>query len=84
MSLSIPQRYIIDLENFTWGEDWRAIRIIKEKRTDGEYYFASIVRYYGEKEDTHDYDLGETHDETELTIEILILQHLEKESIVKL
>ncbi len=64
MSLSIPQRFITDLENFTWGEDWRATRIIKEKRTDGEYYFANIVRYYGEKEETHDYDIAESYLET--------------------
>ena len=60
MSLSIQQKFITDLENFTWGKDWRAMRVIKEKRTDGEYYFTNIVRYYGEKEDTHDYDIGET------------------------
>ncbi len=61
MSLSIPQRFITDLDNFTWGEDWRATRIIKEKRTDNEYYFANISRYYGEKEDTHDYDISEIY-----------------------
>ena len=60
MSLTIQQNFITDLESFTWGKDWRAIRIIKEKRTGGEFYFANIVRYYGEKENTHDYDLGET------------------------
>jgi hypothetical protein len=60
MSLRIPERFITDLENFSWGEDWRAIRIVKEKRSDNEYYFAYIVRYYGEKENTHDYDLGTT------------------------
>lgn len=60
MSLTIQQNFITDLESFTWGKDWRATRIMKEKRTNGEYYFASIIRYYGEKEDTHDYDLGET------------------------
>jgi len=64
MSLSLPQRFILDLENFSWSEDWRATRIIKEKRTDGEYYFANIVRYYGEKEETHDYDLGDSEAET--------------------
>lgn len=64
MSLSIPVRFITDLENFSWDKDWRASRIIKEKRSDGEYYFANIIRYYGEKEDTHDYDVGETYDET--------------------
>lgn len=61
MSLSIPQRFITNLEDFTWGKDWRAIRIVKEKRTDGEYYYANIVRYFGEKEDTHDYDIAETY-----------------------
>ncbi len=64
MSLSIQQRFITDLEKFEWGNRWRATRIIKEKRTNGEYYFASIVRYYGEKEDTHDYDIGETYKES--------------------
>ena len=64
MSLSIPQRYILDLENFTWGKDWRATTIVKEKRSDDEYYFANIRRYYGEKEHTHDYDVGETFAET--------------------
>jgi len=64
MSLSIPQRFITDLENFSWGDDWRATRIIKEKRIDGDFYFANIVRYYGEKEDTHDYDIAETMSET--------------------
>lgn len=61
MSLTVPQRFITDLENFSWGEDWRATRIIKEKRSDGEYYFARIVRYYGEKNETHDYDIADTY-----------------------
>lgn len=52
------------MDSFTWGKDWRATRIIKEKRTDGEYYFANITRYYGEKEHTHDYDIGDTISET--------------------
>ena len=64
MSLAVPQTFITDLDSFTWGKDWRAKRIIKEKRTDGDYYFANIVRYYGEKEDTHDYDIAETYVET--------------------
>lgn len=64
MSLQIPQTFITDLESFTWDKDWRAKRIIKEKRTDGDYYFANIVRYYGVKEDTHDYDIAETYVET--------------------
>ena len=61
MSMSIPQRFITNLETFTWGKDWRAKRIMKEKRTNGEYYFATIVRYYGETEDTHDYDISPSY-----------------------
>lgn len=64
MSLSIPQKFITDLKTFTWGKDWRATRIIKEKRSSGEFYFANIVRYYGEKEDTHDYDIAESYIES--------------------
>ena len=30
MSLTIPQKFITNLDNFTWGDDWRATRIIKE------------------------------------------------------
>lgn len=58
MAMSIPQKFITNLDTFTWAKDWRAKRIIKEKRSDGEYYFATIVRYYGELEDTHDYDIS--------------------------
>ena len=64
MSLSIPERYITNLDNFTWGDDWRATRIIKEKRVHGDYYFANIVRYYGTKEDTDDYDISESFAES--------------------
>ena len=64
MSLSIPQRFITDIENFSWGVDWRATRIIRERRVGGDYYFANIIRYYGEKEDTHDYDVSESLQES--------------------
>ena len=64
MSLSIHQNFVTDLENFAWGKDWRAMRIIKEKRTDGEYYFAHLIRYYGEIQGTNDYDVGESLAET--------------------
>lgn len=63
MSLTIPQRFITNLDDFTWGQDWRATRIIKEKRVDGEFYFANIIRYYGTEEDTHDYDIAESYQE---------------------
>lgn len=64
MSLSIQQTFVTDLDSFTWSKDWRAMRIIKEKRVDGEYYFANIMRYYGEREDSSDYDIGDTIGET--------------------
>jgi hypothetical protein len=64
MSLSVPQRFITNLDDFTWGKDWRARRIIREKRTDGEYFFANIVRYFGENENTHDYDIADSYVET--------------------
>jgi len=64
MSLSIQQKFITDLEHFKWGKAWRATRIIKEKRISGEYFFANITRYYGDNEDTHDYDIGDTLAET--------------------
>jgi len=63
MSLSIQDKFITDLDSFTWDKDWRATRIIKEKRTDGDYYFASIIRYYGEKAESSDYDIGDTYAE---------------------
>lgn len=64
MSMSIQENFVRDLENFTWEKDWRAMRIIKELRTSGEFFFAHIVRFYGEKENTHDYDIGDTAAET--------------------
>ena len=64
MSLSIQENFVTDLEKFTWEKDWRALRIIKEKRTSGEYYFANIIRYYGKIEDSDDYDIGDTFKET--------------------
>lgn len=60
MSLSIQENFVKDLENFTWEKDWRAMRIIKEARSNGDYYFAHIVRYYGEKDGDTDYDIGDT------------------------
>jgi len=64
MSLSIQQTFVTDLEKFTWNKDWRATRIIKERRTTGDYFFANIVRYYGEQNVNHDYDIGDTVAET--------------------
>lgn len=64
MALSIQQTFVTDIKKFTWSKDWRATRIIKERRTNGDYYFANIVRYYGEEHETHDYDVGDTIAET--------------------
>lgn len=64
MSLQTQENFITDLESFSWEKDWRAIRIIKEKRTSEEYYFAQIIRYYGEVENTNNYDIGDTLAET--------------------
>jgi len=57
--LKIRQKYIKDLENFTWGKDWRAVRLTKERRVGGDVYFGLIVRYYGTIDETHDYDIGD-------------------------
>lgn len=64
MSMSIPQTFVTNLDKFTWSKDWRATRIIKERRTNGDYYFANIMRYYGIENETHDYDIGDTIAET--------------------
>ena len=45
------------LKGFKW-EEWRAERIIRELRGDGEYLFASCRKNYGVIENTHELDLG--------------------------
>jgi len=57
--LKIREKYITDLENFEWGEKWRAISLIKERRVSGDVYFGLVVRYYGTTDDTNDYDVGD-------------------------
>ena len=54
MSLQTQENFIKDLESFTWEKDWRATRIIKEKRTTGEFYFAQWLRDCGELENAKD------------------------------
>lgn len=34
-------------EDFTWGKDWRAVRLWKEQRDDGEFLFGLVQRKYG-------------------------------------
>jgi len=59
MSLIIYPTYITDLKKFEGNKKWRAITISKEKRTKGEFYFAHIVRFYGEDEVRGEYDVSE-------------------------
>lgn len=62
MSLVIEPKYF---NKFTKEieKKWKAISITKEKRAEGEFYFAYIIRYYGHDETQGDYDVGEQIDE---------------------
>lgn len=62
MSFAIQQKYIEDMNNFEWAS-WRAISITKEQRKDKDYYFAQIVKYYGNDIGSFDYDVGTTSSE---------------------
>jgi len=62
MSFTIQQKYIEDMYNFEW-KDWRAVSITKEQRKDKDYYFAHIVKYYGNEVGSFDYDIGNTSSE---------------------
>ena len=62
MSFKIEQNYITDLTDFNW-EDWRAIIMTKEQRKNKDYYFATIIKYYGNQDDSFDYDIGNRSDE---------------------
>ncbi len=58
-SLRIKQKFVDDLKNFEW-EKYKAVVLSKEKRNDGDYYFALIVRHYGTIEDsTKSFDIGD-------------------------
>lgn len=56
--MQIEQIEISDFKNFKWGDEWRAITLSKEQRTDKDYYFAQIVRFYGKVHNTFEYDVG--------------------------
>ena len=43
MSLQTQENFITELESFTREKDWRATRIIKERRTSAEVYFAQVI-----------------------------------------
>ena len=57
MSMQIAENIVEDLKDFQW-EKWRAITINKEKRKNGDFYFAKLVRNYSEPDSDFDYDLG--------------------------
>ncbi len=63
MSLEIEQKEITDFETFTWGVNWRAVILSKEQRMDKDYYFARIVKFYGNQDNTFEYDIGNKSDE---------------------
>lgn len=56
MSLKIYQNFVTDIESFDW-EKHRAIVMYKEKRANGEFYFAIVTKYYGTPDDD-DYDIS--------------------------
>lgn len=59
VQLKIRQRYVKNFKEFTWGKDWRAVSLTKERRVSGDVYFGLVVRYYGTTEGTDDYDIGD-------------------------
>jgi len=62
MSFVIEQKYIEDVKNFSY-DHWRAVSITKEQRKGNDYYFAQIVKYYGNGPDSYDYDIGNNSSE---------------------
>ena len=58
-SLRIKQKFVTDFKKFDWDK-YKAVVLSKEKRNDGDYYFALIVRHYGTIEDgTKSFDIGD-------------------------
>lgn len=58
-SLRIKEKFVEDFKNFEWDK-YKAVVLSKEKRNDGDYYFALIVRHYGTIEDgTKSFDIGD-------------------------
>ena len=58
-SLLIKQKFVDNLKDFDW-EKYKAVVLSKEKRNDGDYYFALIVRHYGTIEGgSKSYDIGD-------------------------
>lgn len=58
-SLRIKEKFVTDFKTFEW-DNYKAVVLSKEKRNDGDYYFALIVRHYGTIEDgTKSFDIGD-------------------------
>lgn len=58
-SLRIKEKFVEDLKKFDWDK-YKAVVLSKEKRNDGDYYFALIVRHYGTiEDDSKSYDIGD-------------------------
>lgn len=47
MPLQIEEAISPMPEDFKWGEEWRALRIWKELRDDGEFLYAFLIKMYG-------------------------------------
>lgn len=48
MPLQINENILEEIpEDFGWGKKWKALRIWKELRDDGEFLYAFIIRHYG-------------------------------------
>ena len=58
-SLRIKEKFVEDLKTFDWDK-YKAVVLSKEKRNDGDYYFALIVRHYGTIDDgAKSFDIGD-------------------------
>lgn len=58
-SLRIKEKFVTDFKKFDW-EQYKAVVLSKEKRNDGDYYFALIVRHYGTIQDeSKSFDIGD-------------------------
>jgi len=58
-SLRIKEKFVTDFKTFDWDK-YKAVVLSKEKRNDGDYYFALIVRHYGTIEDgAKSFDIGD-------------------------
>jgi len=58
-SLRIKQKFVTDFKDFEWDK-YKAVVLSKEKRNDGDYYFALIVRHYGVIDDgAKSFDIGD-------------------------